>query len=107
MPPLSSRVFFNIFVWNLSFFQYKSERNRCVFGLQALADPFFKGLAKIEREPSSQSISRMEFEFERRRVSKDDIKELIYREILEYHPQLLKDYINGTEGTNFMYPRSA
>ncbi|KEH38512.1 MAP kinase-like protein [Medicago truncatula] len=71
---------------------------------EALADPFFKGLAKIEREPSSQSISRMEFEFERRRVSKDDIKELIYREILEYHPQLLKDYINGTEGTNFMYP---
>jgi serine/threonine protein kinase len=66
---------------------------------EALADPFFKGLAKIEREPSSQPISKMEFEFERRRLTKDDIKELIYREILEYHPQLLKDYINGTEGT--------
>ncbi|XP_004488688.1 mitogen-activated protein kinase 19 [Cicer arietinum] len=71
---------------------------------EALADPFFKGLAKVEREPSSQPISKMEFEFERRRVTKDDIKELIYREILEYHPQLLKDYINGTEGTNFLYP---
>ncbi|WJX67865.1 Mitogen-activated protein kinase 19 [Trifolium repens] len=71
---------------------------------EALADPFFKGLAKIEREPSSQPISKMEFEFERRRLTKDDIKELIYREILEYHPQLLKDYINGTEGTNFVYP---
>ncbi|KAI5440425.1 mitogen-activated protein kinase 19 [Lathyrus oleraceus] len=71
---------------------------------EALSDPFFKGLARIEREPSSQPISRMEFEFERRRVSKDDIKELIYREILEYHPQLLKDYKNGTEGTSFMYP---
>ncbi|XP_058779476.1 mitogen-activated protein kinase 19-like [Vicia villosa] len=71
---------------------------------EALADPFFKGLARIEREHSSPPISRMEFEFERRRVSKDDIKELIYREILEYHPQLLKDYKNGTEGTSFMYP---
>ncbi|CAK8534894.1 unnamed protein product [Lathyrus sativus] len=71
---------------------------------EALADPFFKGLARIERELSSQPISKMEFEFERRRVSKDDIKELIYREILEYHPQLLKDYKNGTEGTSFMYP---
>lgn len=47
----------------------------------------------------------MEFEFERRRVTKEDIRELIFREILEYHPQLLKDYINGTERTNFLYPR--
>ncbi|KAL2331271.1 hypothetical protein Fmac_018852 [Flemingia macrophylla] len=71
---------------------------------EALADPFFKGLAKVEREPSCQPISKLEFEFERRRVTKDDVKELIYREILEYHPQLLKDYINGTGGTHFLYP---
>lgn len=48
----------------------------------------------------------MEFEFERRRLTKDDIRELIYREILEYHPQLLKDYMSGSEGSNFVYPRS-
>ncbi|KAF3442314.1 hypothetical protein FNV43_RR16230 [Rhamnella rubrinervis] len=71
---------------------------------EALADPYFKGLARVEREPSCQPISKLEFEFERRRVTKDDIRELIYREILEYHPQLLKDYMNGTEGTNFLYP---
>nr|CAD1834284.1 unnamed protein product [Ananas comosus var. bracteatus] len=71
---------------------------------EALADPYFKGLAKVEREPSCQPIAKMEFEFERRRVTKEDIKELIFREILEYHPQLLKDYINGTERTNFLYP---
>jgi hypothetical protein len=90
-----------------SFFFNIIWKETILFGSQALADPFFKGLAKIEREPSSQPISKMEFEFERRRLTKDDIKELIYREILEYHPQLLKDYINGTEGTNFVYPRSA
>lgn len=72
---------------------------------QALADPYFKGLAKVEREPSCQPITKMEFEFERRRLTKEDIRELIFREILEYHPQLLKDYINGTERTNFLYPR--
>ncbi|WOK97277.1 mitogen-activated protein kinase 10 isoform X1 [Canna indica] len=71
---------------------------------EALADPYFKGLAKLEREPSSQPISKLEFEFERRRVSKDDIRELIFREILEYHPQLLKEYNDGTERTNFFYP---
>ncbi|TKY49261.1 Mitogen-activated protein kinase 19 [Spatholobus suberectus] len=71
---------------------------------EALADPFFKGLAKVEREPSCQPISKLEFEFERRRVTKEDVRELIYREILEYHPQLLKEYMNGTEGTHFLYP---
>ncbi|XP_020592861.1 mitogen-activated protein kinase 10-like [Phalaenopsis equestris] len=70
----------------------------------ALADQYFKGLAKVEREPSCQPITKMEFEFERRRATKEDIKELIFREILEYHPQLLKDYVNGTERTNFLYP---
>ncbi|KAM7249981.1 hypothetical protein ACFE04_021864 [Oxalis oulophora] len=71
---------------------------------EALADPYFKGLSRVEREPSCQAISKMEFEFERRRVTKEDIRELIYREILEYHPQLLKDYMNGSEGTSFLYP---
>ncbi|GAU44066.1 hypothetical protein TSUD_368780, partial [Trifolium subterraneum] len=71
---------------------------------QALADPYFKGLAKVEREPSCKPISKLEFEFERRRITKDDVRELMYREILEYHPQLLKDYMNGIEGANFLYP---
>lgn len=71
---------------------------------QALADPYFKGLAKVEREPSCQAISKLEFEFERRKVTKEDVRELIFREILEYHPQLRKDYING-ERVNFLYPR--
>ncbi|KZV14692.1 big map kinase/bmk [Dorcoceras hygrometricum] len=71
---------------------------------EALADPYFKGLAKIEREPSCQPILKMEFEFERRRVTKEDVRELIFREILEYHPQLLKDYMAGNVGTSFLYP---
>nr|KAJ0195056.1 hypothetical protein LSAT_V11C700381960 [Lactuca sativa] len=71
---------------------------------QALADPYFKGLSKVEREPSCQSFSKLEFEFERRRVTKEDIRELIFREILEYHPQLLKDYMAGNDRTNFIYP---
>ncbi|KAL6975564.1 Mitogen-activated protein kinase 19 [Sarracenia purpurea var. burkii] len=71
---------------------------------EALSDPYFKGLAKVEREPSCQPISKLEFEFERRRVTKEDIRELLFREILEYHPQLLKDYMAGNEGANFLYP---
>ncbi|KAJ8747563.1 hypothetical protein K2173_013059 [Erythroxylum novogranatense] len=61
---------------------------------EALADPYFKGLARVEREPSAQPVSKMEFEFERRRITKEDVRELIYREILEYHPKMLKDAVD-------------
>jgi hypothetical protein len=71
---------------------------------QALADPYFKGIAKVEREPSCQPISKMEFEFEQN-FTKEDVNELIFQEILQYHPQLLKDYKNGSEKTSFLYPR--
>ncbi|PHT35562.1 Mitogen-activated protein kinase 10 [Capsicum baccatum] len=74
---------------------------------EALSDPYFNGLAKIEREPSCRPISNLEFEFERRRVTKEDIKELIFREILEYHPQLQKDYVAGNDGSNFLYPSAS
>ena len=40
----------------------------------------------------------MEFEFERTKVTKEGVKELILREILENH-------MNRTEKTNFIYPR--
>lgn len=71
---------------------------------EALSDPYFKNLAKVEREPSAQPVTKMEFEFERRRITKEDVRELIYREILEYHPKMLKEFLDGSEPTGFMYP---
>ncbi|KAI4369036.1 hypothetical protein MLD38_017529 [Melastoma candidum] len=71
---------------------------------EALADPYFYGLADIENEPSLKPISKMEFEFERRKLTKDDVRELIYREILEYHPQMLQEHLRGKEQIHFMYP---
>ncbi|PSR84692.1 Mitogen-activated protein kinase [Actinidia chinensis var. chinensis] len=70
----------------------------------ALGDPYFSGLSNVDREPSTQPISKLEFEFERRKLAKDDVRELIYREILEYHPQMLQEYLRGGDQTSFMYP---
>ena len=50
---------------------------------QALRDPYFKGLARVEREPSCQSIKKVEFDFKHKRMSKEEIRELIFLEILE------------------------
>ncbi|XP_031494580.1 mitogen-activated protein kinase 15 [Nymphaea colorata] len=71
---------------------------------EALADPYFRGLAKVEREPSAQPVTKLEFEFERRRITKEDVRELIYREILEYHPKMLREFLDGTESAGYMYP---
>ncbi|XP_047943281.1 mitogen-activated protein kinase 9-like isoform X1 [Salvia hispanica] len=72
---------------------------------EALNDPYFHGLSNGEREPSTVPISKLEFEFERRKLTKDDVRELIYREILEYHPHMLEEYLQGGEQTSgFMYP---
>uniref|UniRef100_A0A1D1YRF0 mitogen-activated protein kinase n=1 Tax=Anthurium amnicola TaxID=1678845 RepID=A0A1D1YRF0_9ARAE len=71
---------------------------------EALADPYFRSLAKVEREPSAQPVTKLEFEFERRRITKEDVRELIYRETLEYHPKLLKEFLQGMDSTGFMYP---
>jgi serine/threonine protein kinase len=71
---------------------------------EALADPYFHGLANIDREPSMKPISKMEFAFERRKLTKDDIRELIYTEILEYHPRMLKEHLKGSDDSMFMYP---
>lgn len=35
----------------------------------------------MENEPSKQPISKFEFDFEKRKLTKDDVRELIYREV--------------------------
>ncbi|KMZ59526.1 Mitogen-activated protein kinase 17 [Zostera marina] len=62
---------------------------------EALMDPYFFGLANVEHEPSILPISRMDFEFESRELTNDDVRDLIYREILEYHPQKIEEYLEG------------
>ncbi|KAJ7563592.1 hypothetical protein O6H91_03G116200 [Diphasiastrum complanatum] len=49
---------------------------------EALAHPYFKSLAKVDREPSTQPIAKLEFEFEKLRLTRDDVRKLIYREVL-------------------------
>lgn len=36
----------------------------------------------------AQAISKLAFDFERCKLAIEEVRELIYREILEYHPQV-------------------
>ncbi|GJW88738.1 hypothetical protein Tco_0164078 [Tanacetum coccineum] len=64
---------------------------------KGLCRSYSYGLANLETEPPKQPISKLEFEFERRRLTKIDVRELIYRKILEYHPQMLQEYLHSEE----------
>ncbi|CAA2970377.1 mitogen-activated kinase 9 [Olea europaea subsp. europaea] len=41
---------------------------------EALGHPYFHGLSNVGLEPSTQPISKLEFEFERRKLAKDDVR---------------------------------
>jgi hypothetical protein len=48
---------------------------------EVLADPYFASLANVKREPSTHPNSKLEFEFERRKLAKDDVRELVYQKV--------------------------
>ena len=41
---------------------------------EALADPYFAGLSQPSREPSAQPISKLAFEFERRKLVVEEVR---------------------------------
>jgi len=64
---------------------------------EALQDPYFTGLPTVKnREQDFGKINKMEFEFDRRKLSGEEVRNLIYREALEYHPGALKTYIESS-----------
>eukprot|EP00239_Pterosperma_sp_CCMP1384_P004229 CAMPEP_0197856538 /NCGR_PEP_ID=MMETSP1438-20131217/28748_1 /TAXON_ID=1461541 /ORGANISM="Pterosperma sp., Strain CCMP1384" /LENGTH=583 /DNA_ID=CAMNT_0043472023 /DNA_START=235 /DNA_END=1986 /DNA_ORIENTATION=+ len=73
---------------------------------EALEDPAFQGLRSKAHETKSVPVSRLAFDFERHKLSRDDVRSLIYEEILEYHPEL-KEQLGTSEeraSAGFMYP---
>ncbi|XRB05962.1 mitogen-activated protein kinase [Pycnococcus provasolii] len=70
---------------------------------EALKDPYFEGLSEDGREPVAEPVSKLEYEFDRRKLTADEVRELIYREILYYHPNTEADYLQGNQGT-YQFP---
>ena len=60
---------------------------------EALQHPFLKDLYCPEDEPTRDPLSELEFDFEKKNLNKEQIKDLIYEEILLYHfPDFKKWY---------------
>ena len=74
---------------------------------EALADPYFAGLADAAREPAAEIVSRSEYAFESRKVTPEEVRGLLYREILEYHPQAKREFEGSESPGAFGYATSA
>ena len=74
---------------------------------EALADPYFQGLADRSREPSAEVVSRTEYAFESKKLSPEEVRDLLYKEILEYHPQAKREFEGGERPSRFSYAKSA
>jgi serine/threonine protein kinase len=71
---------------------------------QALADPYFDGLADVSREPARRPLPKDEFDWDSRKLSREEVRELLYKEILHYHPQAKREYEGNEKKSGFDYP---
>jgi len=60
---------------------------------EALSHPYLEALHYPEDEPIGDPVSNLEFEFEKYELSLEQLKDLIYEEILLYHsPEFASEY---------------
>jgi len=52
-------------------------------------------------------VSRSEYAFESRKVTPEEVRGLLYREILEYHPQAKREFEGSENASSFGYATSA
>mmetsp|Transcript_7061 Transcript_7061/g.12209 ORF Transcript_7061/g.12209 Transcript_7061/m.12209 type:complete len:538 (+) Transcript_7061:351-1964(+) len=77
---------------------------RCTIA-EALESPIFDSYRMPANEMPATPVSKLAFDFECRKLTKEDVRHLIYLEILEYHPSAKEDYLDNTANApNFVYP---
>ena len=74
---------------------------------EALADPYFAGLADAKREPAAEIVSRDEYAFESRKLTPEEVRGLLFKEILEYHPSAKEEFETGNGGSSYVNATSA
>jgi len=65
---------------------------------QLLGHSYLAALHCQEDEPTREPLDVSEFEFERRKIDIETLREEIFLEVLEYHPQFREQYLIETEG---------
>ena len=67
---------------------------------EALADPYFAALHAPSREPCSPPVCKAAFEFERRKLGTDEVRELTYVGVPEHTHRDTQTHTHNTHNTH-------
>ena len=70
---------------------------------EALRDPYFQGLFQPSTIVKAKPLSKLEFGFDLKQLSEGELRELMFREILEYHPDAKASYLESVGGKRMVY----
>ena len=64
-----------------------------------LQHPYFDGLVDVRNEPAAAPVSKLDFAFDTQKVSDEEVRKLLYEEILHYHPKKQQQYLKNHGST--------
>lgn len=65
---------------------------------EALDHPYLAALHCVEDEPTTETVSAFDFDFEIYDLKREDYKDLLYEEVMLYHSdELLKNYLENKQ----------
>ncbi|QDZ20264.1 mitogen-activated protein kinase [Chloropicon primus] len=70
----------------------------------ALEEPYFKDLFKSRTEDIAKPLSKLDYGFDQKSLRESEIRDLMFREILEYHPDAKKQFMSTNSRHVYHFP---
>ena len=80
------------------------DQDERISASDALEDPYFVGLFKSSAEDIAKPLSKLDYGFDQKTLREGEIRELMFREILEYHKDAKKQYMSRNTSHVYHFP---
>ena len=80
------------------------DQDERISASDALEDPYFVGLFKSSAEDIAKPLSKLDYGFDQKTLREGEIRELMFREILEYHKDAKKQYMSRNSSHVYHFP---
>ncbi len=82
------------------------DQDERISAADALQEPYFRNLFKSSTDDIAKPLSKLEFGFDQKSLRENEVRELMFREILEYHVDAKKKYLeeNASNTSHLHFP---
>ena len=70
----------------------------------ALMEPYFSSLFKSSADDIAEPLSKLEYGFDQKTLRESEIRDLMFREILEYHPDAKAQFLSTNQSRVYHFP---